>query len=109
MVLVVVQRRGVSAGSHGGQSGVVVVIGLGGVVGVLAGMVVGVDVVDCDPFRGGGAWRGVGVLERRRESGGRDGKRAANASSHRASARVSEAAVCCCSTTAWPFVLEIRA
>ena len=59
LVLVVVQRRGVSAGSHGGQSGVVVVIGLGGVIGVLAGVVVRVSVVDYDPSRGGG--RGVGL------------------------------------------------
>ena len=92
-----------------GRRGVVIVIEQGGVVGVVAGMAVGVGVVDFGPFRGGGTWRGVGVLERRRESGGRDGKRAANARSHRASASVSEAAVCCCSTTACPFVLEIRA
>lgn len=42
-------------GSVVGRRGVVVVIGLGGIVGVLAGMVVSVDVVDFDPFWGGGA------------------------------------------------------
>ena len=59
------------ARARGVRHGVVVVIGRGGVVGAVAGMAVGVGVVDFDPFRGGGTWRGVGVLERRRESGGR--------------------------------------
>lgn len=72
-------------------------------------MVVSVGVVNFNPFWGGGTWRGVGVLERRRESGRRDGKHAANVRSHRASTRVLEAAVCCCSTTARPFMLKIHA
>ena len=86
------------------RRGVVVVIGRGALSAwLLAWPLASAWSISTHSGEGG---RGVGLACSR--GGGKvvgDGKRTANAHSHCASARVSEAAVSCCSTTPWPFLL----